>query len=90
MPSSAADLATPEAVSLKAAMHRLWSDHVIWTRDYIIAAVAGAPDAEAAANRRPPDWSRTRRAIAVASAPPQVTGEPAAVSSSTRQEPSGC
>lgn len=51
MPSSAADLVTPEAVSLKAAMHRLWSDHVIWTRDYIIAAVAGAPDAEAAANR---------------------------------------
>jgi len=42
---------TPQAVSLNLAMRRLWSDHVIWTRDYIIAAVAGAPDAGAAANR---------------------------------------
>lgn len=51
MPSPGTSFATPEAVSLKDAMHRLWSDHVIWTRDYVIAAVAGAPDAEAAANR---------------------------------------
>ena len=42
---------TPQAVSLNLAMRRLWSDHVIWTRDYVIAAVAGAPDAGAAANR---------------------------------------
>jgi hypothetical protein len=42
---------TPEAVSLRMAMRRLWSDHVIWTRDYVIAAVAGAPDADAAAGR---------------------------------------
>lgn len=37
--------------SLKAAMRRLWADHVIWTREYIVAAVAGTPDAEAAAKR---------------------------------------
>jgi glutamate synthase domain-containing protein 3 len=32
-------------------MHRLWTDHAIWTRDYVVAALAGAPDAEAGANR---------------------------------------
>lgn len=42
---------TPEAVSLKLAMRRLWSDHVIWTRDYVMAAIAGSPDAGAAADR---------------------------------------
>jgi len=37
--------------SLKAAMRRLWADHVIWTREYVVAAVAGTPDAQAAAGR---------------------------------------
>ena len=37
--------------SLRTAMRRLWADHAIWTRQYIIAAVAGTPDAEAAAAR---------------------------------------
>lgn len=32
-------------------MRKLWSDHVIWTRDYIVAAVADQPDQQAAANR---------------------------------------
>ncbi len=40
-----------ETMSLATAMRRLWSDHVIWTRQYIAAAVAGAPDAQAAAER---------------------------------------
>jgi hypothetical protein len=39
------------AVSLKLALRRLWSDHVIWTREYVVAAVAGTPDASAAAAR---------------------------------------
>ena len=39
------------AVSLKQDMRKLWTDHVIWTRDYIIAAVADQPDAQAAATR---------------------------------------
>ena len=30
---------------------RLWSDHVIWTRDYIVAAVADMPDVSVAAAR---------------------------------------
>src|SRR6185503_10683760 len=40
-----------KAVELKQDMRKLWTDHVVWTRDYIIAAVAGAPDAPAALNR---------------------------------------
>jgi hypothetical protein len=42
---------SPEAVSLKLALRRLWADHVIWTREYVVAAVAGTPDAGAAATR---------------------------------------
>ena len=37
--------------NLRTAMRRLWADHAIWTRQYIIAAVAGTPDAEHAAAR---------------------------------------
>ena len=40
-----------KATSLRTAMARLWTDHVIWTRQYIISAVANAPDTEAAAGR---------------------------------------
>lgn len=40
-----------KASSLKAALRRLWADHVVWTRQYVVAAVANAPDAGAAAGR---------------------------------------
>jgi hypothetical protein len=36
---------------VRLALRKLWSDHVIWTRQYIVAAVGGTPDAEAAAGR---------------------------------------
>jgi hypothetical protein len=39
------------AASLKREMRTLWTDHVVWTRSYIVAAVADSPDAQAAANR---------------------------------------
>ncbi len=38
-------------LSFRAGMRKLWSDHVIWTREYIVSAVAGMPDADAAAGR---------------------------------------
>jgi hypothetical protein len=39
------------AAALKQDMRKLWTDHVVWTRDYIIAAVGDQPDAQAAATR---------------------------------------
>ena len=39
------------AAALRQDMRRLWSDHVIWTREYIVAAVADQPDQQAAAAR---------------------------------------
>ena len=48
---SATNSMSPAAVSLKLALRRLWADHVIWTREYVVAAVAGTPDAGAAAGR---------------------------------------
>jgi hypothetical protein len=39
------------AAMLKQDMRKLWTDHVVWTRDYIVAAVGDQPDAQAAAGR---------------------------------------
>jgi len=39
------------AASLRQDLRKLWTDHVIWTRDYIVAAVDDRPDAQAAAGR---------------------------------------
>lgn len=39
------------AATLRQDMRKLWTDHVIWTRDYIVAAVGDQPDAPAAAAR---------------------------------------
>lgn len=36
---------------VRLALRKLWSDHVFWTREYIIAAVARTPDADVAAGR---------------------------------------
>jgi hypothetical protein len=36
---------------LKQDMRKLWTDHVVWTRDYIIAATEKQPAAPAALNR---------------------------------------
>jgi uncharacterized membrane protein YphA (DoxX/SURF4 family) len=39
------------AATLHQDMRTLWTDHVIWTRDYIVAAVGDQPDQQAAAAR---------------------------------------
>ena len=44
-------LETDRGLSLQRGLHRLWVDHVVWTRQYVTSAIAGAPDAEAAAGR---------------------------------------
>jgi len=38
-------------ISLTRAMQRLWTDHVVWTRHYVIAAVDERPELEAATTR---------------------------------------
>ncbi len=43
--------AASPAATLRENMRALWSDHVIWTRDYIVAAVGDQPDQQAAAAR---------------------------------------
>jgi hypothetical protein len=52
------------AADLKTAMRRLWTDHTVWTRDYIIAAVDDKPDATAGANRLMKNQEDIGKAIA--------------------------
>lgn len=42
---------TAAAASLKLAMRKLWTEHVVWTHDYILSAIAGTKDADAHAGR---------------------------------------
>jgi hypothetical protein len=39
------------ATALKQDMRKFWTDHVVWTRGYIVAAVGDQPDAQPAADR---------------------------------------
>lgn len=43
--------ASNAAWSLKTNLRRLWADHAIWTRQYILAALGSTPDVHAAAGR---------------------------------------
>ncbi len=52
------------AADLKMSMRKLWTDHTVWTRDYIIAAVDDKPDAMAAANRLMKNQDDIGKAIA--------------------------
>ena len=42
---------TAAGVGFRMAMRDLWNDHTLWTRMYIVSAVAGTPDAPQAADR---------------------------------------
>jgi hypothetical protein len=39
------------AAALKQDMRKLWTEHVVWTREYIVAAVGDQPDAQVVAGR---------------------------------------
>jgi hypothetical protein len=56
-------LVRTSAVHLKEGMRRLWTDHVVWTREYINAAVAGSPSATAVAGRLMKNQEDIGRAI---------------------------
>lgn len=45
------ELPTASSPTLRETMRRLWSDHVVWTRQYIVAAVAADASAPVALNR---------------------------------------
>lgn len=60
LPAPAANRADPvyvlpvkslDRAAFQDAMRKLWEDHVIWTRQYIVSAVAGLPDVKPAAER---------------------------------------
>lgn len=40
-----------DRAAFSSAMRALWEDHIVWTRLYIVSAVAGLPDVQAAAGR---------------------------------------
>jgi hypothetical protein len=42
---------SPKTVAFQDAMRKLWEDHIIWTRVFIISAVADLPDKAAATER---------------------------------------
>jgi hypothetical protein len=50
-PERSLDRAASSPATLRDTMRKLWADHVIWTRGYIVAAVADDPSAEAASKR---------------------------------------
>ena len=54
-----------KATQLHQDMRKLWTDHTVWTRDYIIAAVDDKPDAMAAANRLMKNQEGIGNAVAV-------------------------
>jgi hypothetical protein len=42
---------TPKAIQLRNQMRKLWEDHIVWTRQFIVSSVADLPDTDTAAGR---------------------------------------
>src|SRR5438309_11415914 len=50
-PATSMSMSMSQSAALTDAMRKLWADHVVWTRLYIIAAVNGTADAQPTADR---------------------------------------
>jgi hypothetical protein len=51
MPASHAAMQSAQATELRGAMHKLWEDHITYTRNFIISALGKLPDQKAVTNR---------------------------------------
>ena len=61
---AAGTMRSDAAAQLRQDMRKLWTEHVVWTRDFIIAAVSDAPDVPAATNRLMKNQDDIGRAVA--------------------------
>jgi hypothetical protein len=49
--SNATHKRSREAIKFRNQMRKLWEDHIVWTRQFIVSSVADLPDADTAAGR---------------------------------------